>query len=303
MSNGITERQNRPHEIDKLAAQRQLYSDAKKIQLLQLLLSVPASLIWPVFVVFVPSATVYSALWGIVITILDSLFLCRMVSSLKLTAARIQESFDCYVLSIPWHSLHSGREPSRETVQTALKRFNSSDSKRSLLEAWYPEKVDELPIHLARIVCQRASCWWDGELRRKFSGYAATITAGLLLISIVIGITAKFSIAQYVMAIVLPFLPVIVFASRQISENLDAAKSADNLREHSESLWSNAISRNLSESDLDKESRDLQCEIFTHRKNSPLIFDWLYFLLRSSHEETMNIGAEDLINEAKRHGY
>ncbi len=303
MSNGIAERQNESHEIDKLAAQRQLYSDAKNIQLSQLFLSVPASLIWPVFVVLAPSVAIYSAIWGIAITVLDNFVLSRKVSNLRLTAARIQESFDCYVMSIGWHSLHSGREPGREVIQTASKRFQLSKGDRELLKTWYPEKVDEIPLPLARIVCQRASCWWDGELRRRFSYYASVITAGILLISIIIGVSANFTLAQYVMAIVMPFLPVVIFAWRQITENLDAARSIDNLREHSENIWKDAITRKLNSRDLDKESRDLQCEIFTHRKNAPLIFDWLYFRLRSSHEETMNIGADDLVAEAKHLGH
>ena len=49
-------------------------------------------------------------------------------------------------------------------------------------------------------------------------------------------------------------------------------------------------------------SRELQDAIFNHRASSPLIFDWVYNLLRRRMEEQMNAGADQLVSELRTAG-
>ncbi|MBD1212654.1 MAG: hypothetical protein H9534_07925 [Dolichospermum circinale Clear-D4] len=62
--NNIPQEQNIPHQLERLAAQRQLYSDAKNIQNINIILSIPSVIIWSILIVFFPGLQIYAALWG-----------------------------------------------------------------------------------------------------------------------------------------------------------------------------------------------------------------------------------------------
>lgn len=46
--NSITQEQLEHKQLERLAAQRQIYSDAKKIQAINMILSVPAVIVWSI---------------------------------------------------------------------------------------------------------------------------------------------------------------------------------------------------------------------------------------------------------------
>ena len=100
------------------------------------------------------------------------------------------------------------------------------------------------------------------------------------------------------LADVLPFLPVLVIGIRQAADQRQAATRLDDLKRHSERLWSQALSGEISEQELTRSSRTLQDEIFEQRRQNPLIFDWAYNRLRDEHEELMNKCASILQMEA-----
>ena len=56
------------------------------------------------------------------------------------------------------------------------------------------------------------------------------------------------------------------------------------------------------EQEISTRSRELQDAIFNHRASSPLIFDWVYNLLRRKMEERMNAGAEHWVSELRTAG-
>ena len=84
---------------------------------------------------------------------------------------------------------------------------------------------------------------------------------------------------------------------RQYKEHVQSATRLDKLREYAEALWIKAIGEANSEV-LTNDARELQDEIYNHRRTSPLIFDWLYKHLRREDEELMNRAAEDMVKEA-----
>src|SRR5438034_9094825 len=114
MPNSIPTDQNADRQLERLAAQRQLYSDAKRIQFWHTILSVPIVVAWSFVVLACPKLGVIAALWGIVLTFMDILTFTPWQSALKNKAATIQELFDCDVLQIPWHKLKVGRTTDAE---------------------------------------------------------------------------------------------------------------------------------------------------------------------------------------------
>jgi hypothetical protein len=36
------------------------------------------------------------------------------------------------------------------------------------LKDWYPVSVGQLPIHEARLICQRSNIWWDAKQKLRY---------------------------------------------------------------------------------------------------------------------------------------
>jgi hypothetical protein len=83
MSNRIPEIENDPKQLDRLAAQRPLYADAKAIQAWQMMLGVGGAVICSFLTLAFPAFKVYAALYGMVLTILDVAALDVWQQSLK----------------------------------------------------------------------------------------------------------------------------------------------------------------------------------------------------------------------------
>jgi len=81
---------------------------------------------------------------------------------------------------------------------------------------------------------------------------------------------------------------------------MESAKTLDRLKSQAEDIWRKVITKELSPTQLEYESRELQDEIYNHRQSCPLIFNWIYKMLRRQHEEQMNKGAHELVDEALR---
>lgn len=296
--NSIPQEQLAQKQLDRLAAQRQLYSDAKRLQAFQMILSIPVVVILSLIVVLFPDFKVYLAFWGITVTLLDVSVFNPWQKSLKQKAARIQELFDCDVLQMDWRELKVGGRHNAETIAEAASKHKCKDPDFQKLKNWYPVIVAKLPLHLARIVCQRASCWWDAELRRRYAMVMMSIVGSLTLFVFLLGIIGGITLENFFLVVLAPLLPVFTFGIRQFNEHRESANTLDRLKGHSEKLWDKAVSDKFTPEELAIASRELQDEIYDHRKRSPLVFDWIYRRLRGPHEEQMNKGAEELVEEA-----
>jgi len=298
--NTIPEDQLQQKQLDRLAAQRQLYSDAKRVQAIQIALVIPAVVIWAVLVAWYPGLRVYAASWGIGLALLDVLVFARVQRHLKERAAKIQELFDCDVLRLEWSVLKAGRRPDAETILEASSRFGNPNTSDATLRDWYPREVGKLPIHLARIVCQRINCWWDAQLRQRYA--VGVLAVGILLVVCVllVGLIGGLTLEKFVLAVLAPLLPAVVLGIRQFDENLERAKVANRLKQYSEDLWEKALRGGETPEELTAKSRNLQDAIFDNRRMSPLIFDWIYQRLRTRQEEQANKGADSLVEEAEK---
>jgi SMODS-associating 4TM effector domain len=298
MMNTIPSAQLESVQLARLAAQKYLYSKAKRMQGWELVLSVPCVIVWSFAVLAVPGLRVYEALWGIVVTIISSVVLDRWQDTLKERAAKIQEQFDCDVLQIEWPDLKAGARPDAELVADQAARYRRSDPECTVLRDWYAPVVGSLPIHLARLVCQRSSCWWDANLRRRYAVWVLVTLGIFSALVITLGLLKGATLGDFVLAGIMPLMPAITLAIRQFYEHNDAAARADKLKACAEKLWDEALRQTLSPEGITMRSRQLQDGIFEHRRHSPLIFDWIYNRLRNHDEDLMNKGAEALVEEA-----
>ena len=170
---------------------------------------------------------------------------------------------------------------------------------------WYPRSVDRLTLALGRLICQRMNCWWDAEQRRR---YATTIAiafafafALVALIVLVIGLASGATLLNFLFLVAAPLSPSFSLAFRQITEQRDAADRLEKLKTHLERLWSEVLLTITSDGFL-TQARVLQDEIFDGRKRNPLVFDAIFKVLRSGHEDTMVRTADELISEILNKG-
>ena len=300
--NKIPETQLEPIQLKRLAAQRQLYSDAKRIQAIQIIfVFVPPIL--TVLVAYHFLAAVWAAISGIIIACLFLLFDSQQ-QSLKQKAAKIQELFDCDVLGLNWREIMVGSRFEIETVEEHASKHKRKDPDYIKLKNWYSKNVGELPLHLGRIVCQRSNCWWDAQLRRRYAKCVIVVSFALLiLVTICFGFTQDWTVENYillerfVLLVVNPLTPTVIFGVRQYKENINSAMRLDKLKEHTEKIWDKVLV-NANPEELTQISRHLQDEIYHHRRTNSLIFNRVYNLFRNKDEEQMNKTVDELVNEA-----
>jgi len=297
VSNDIAKKQNAQQQLERLAAQRYLYSNAKSIMLVQLTLDLLTPLVLAVIVAFIPSFDTYAAFIGVSVGVLD-LILESSESSHKRQAAEIQEIFDCDVLDLECRELQVRRRPIVEIIMEAARAYKRADPTYSHLKDWYPPIVENLPLYLARLVCQRVNCWWDADQRRRYAGAVVIILALLCAVVLAIGFVNGLTVGKLFLAVIFPLLPTFIWAYREIKGQTEAANEKDELRKYAEDVWNDALNERISLEEVEKKSRNLQDEIYYNRRSNPFILDWFYRRLRRKNEEFMNRGAEDLVNEA-----
>jgi SMODS-associating 4TM effector domain len=158
--------------------------------------------------------------------------------------------------------------------------------------------VGQAPIELARIVCQRSNLWYDTELRRRYG--AGIIFGAIILVSLLVllGVVQSLTLVEMVAAAFVPAAPVLIWALRECLRQRDAADANERVKEAAE-VFSSGMTASTIDSDLClAQSRSFQDAIFGRRATNPLVFPWLYRILRKGLEVQMNIGAAEWLRRA-----
>ena len=295
--NTINKLQNAKQQLDYLAAQSQLYSEAKKTLLIRSVLAIPIVIIVSVIAAVYSQTQAYAALYGIAVALSDLVILRPLQKSVQEKAAKIQELFDAKVLQIRWNDLKTGTIPAAEEIFAASSRYLKKNINYSPLKNWYPPSAGKPPIYLGRLICQRANCWWDAKLRKKYAFLLVALTLILTVLVFLIGLIGGMTLEKFVLVIATPLLPIYVFSIKEIQDQMESANSIDQIRAVCEDTWVKILNKEIYEKKVETISRDLQDEIFERRKNGPLIFSWIYMILRSGYEKQMNKGSESLVKE------
>lgn len=292
----IIRSQELPENIKLLAAQKNIYSRAKNIIGLQMILSVPIAICAVITTIVKPELNGYIALWGILVVVFDLFVFTPWVKKLQDSAARIQELFDTKVYGLEWNTISVGKRPEPELVYEEARKHGMEEENVIGLREWYPTVIEKVPEIFGVIISQRSNVWWDARMRRKY-----TFSIRILLVSIALGLIGyglyeKKDMFEFLAFIVAPLAATYIFGYRQMIDHGDAADRLDILKELSEKIWSDALAgKDLTT--LKQESRTLQDQIFEHRKKNPPIFDFLFRWFREENEVLMNVGAEALVND------
>ncbi len=263
---------------------------------------VALSIILPVFGVFVgphvPEVRPYIALSALILLLLETAIIDRVQKERLKRGAKLQEQFDTEVLGLPWNRFVAGAPVEPEDVR-ALSAKPLSEAREHHFVAWYELCIGRLPVHLARLVCQRTNISYDARLRRKYGGQLLTWTIlfGVVLLFLGMGMGLKFP--DLVMTLLVPFMPVLTWALKERLQHANAAASLSNLGTEWEKIWARALG-GADPLAIAADSRALQDAIYQHRERSPLIFDWVYNRMRSANEDEAHHAAADLVAKANK---
>jgi len=296
--NHIPSRQNTDRFLEYIAAARSTYSRIKDLTAIQMLFTVFFPIALSVFAVLRPERKVWAAFSGIIVSIIDVLIFEKLQKDWKKEAARIQERLDCELFELEWNDFKVGDKPSREKIHKASAAFLLKDSNVNRIKDWYSPHVERLPLYLATVVCQRSNIYWDSELRRGYVAWVTGLALALGVIALIAGLALKMSMETFVLSLLAPISPTLLWSIREIKKQRESATTLDRLMKYAQQLWRDAIDGALSAEQITKKSRTLQDELFAHRHSNQPIFDWINNLVRKRYEVQMNIGAEELVAEA-----
>lgn len=297
MDNGITSRQNSPENMRLLAAQRCLYSRAKRLAAIQVFLAGLTPVAGAIAVALKPDADTWAALAGMIVAFVDTIWLDPKQKRLRNLGASVQEHFDCNVLQLPWNAALAGRHPSPEDIHDAAEGHTPSSV--APLEDWYPRAVSALPLYQGRLICQRTNCWWDSKLRQRYCNWIFGMVFVLSASVFASGLMNGMSLQKFVLAVMAPLLPAALWAAREWRRQSETAVESDRQKEDSESLWGRCVRGEVAEPEVSRRSRELQDAILVRRRGNAPVFDWVYRRLRRKQEDQMNVAAEAMVNEVQ----
>ena len=297
MDNGIGERQNSAENLRLLAAQRAFYSRAKRIAAVQAWAAGLCPIVGAVLTALRPEADVWAAMIGVGTALADTAWLDPGQAELRKCGANAQEAFDTAVFLLEPNEALKGACPTHEEIYEAAKA-NAGSKVGSLLD-WYPKKAAEVSLAHGRLVCQRTNLWWDSKLRRRYRGWVIGSVVVVSVLSVCLGLAEQWSMHRFMLAVVAPLFPAIMWAIRECKRQKDGAADLDRLRGYTEQLWDRASKNTISDEELTLRSRELQDAVLVGRRERAVVFDWIYSRLRRKQEEQMNVGADVMVAELR----
>ena len=160
--------QNAETNIDKLLAQRRLYSKAKTFKWSFVLITI----ILPIIISFLDNFRVIEIKeWQniyiiyMVIAFIIGIIFDNLTNNYKDIAAVIQEEFDISVFSIPKRKyLINMIEANPNVIRKYSKKDKENINKIEAVKNWYPIEIRKVRTNISVLLCQRANVYYDEKL-------------------------------------------------------------------------------------------------------------------------------------------
>ncbi len=282
MNNKIHYNQNITQNLSFLAAQRFIYSEAKKLELFQFTFTVLGVVLMAFVVEYYTNVKYIAAVYSIFIFFID-LFIIRPAIDNKTTSAtKIQEIFDCKLYKIPWNKVLLGNKPDIDEIIIASNSYLEKYKNFDDLKDWYAVNKD-IDFSSACYICQKINCWWDSKLR-KYYGIFLFLILGIITMILFSLYSEEF--LQNLLYISSLFLPIYSFFISKIKNNFSASSNLHSLKCIADKIIVSKASSNI-QSNISH--RDLQNEIARSRLNNNLVPDYFYNLFKFDFEKKAKI--------------
>lgn len=277
MSNGIGFRQNEEKSIVMLAAQRQLYNEVGKLEVLNIVFLVVLPFMFAILQEVVPQWNwICFFSYGMTLTIfIISVFINKACKNKKDTAASIQLLFDTYVYSMPWDDKLFGKQKNWNSIisEKSSKILNDEKEKKALRD-WYTPIVDQMTLEKGIFTCQKENYHWDGGLRKRYRGLAIVVIAIIVGVIFIIGIVSNEPFQKFIAQIifVLPMLRWLIGILTGVNDDLGRLKELDG-------EFNSIENKSMSELQI------IQKSITEHRKAALKIPNVVYLLFKNNDED------------------
>lgn len=293
----ITEAQNHDSHLRLLLAQRRLYSRAKvwaNVRGFGLgIVAIASPLVVAVWPDSATAAASVAAGWFA----LNRLVFRPAEWRAATPAATIQEQFDTRVFSMPTIAVRDPQVLPEEVTRLADKRNGRKKAYSSEhLRNWYPINL-KVDGRVAIAIAQRGNLAYTQELLRRSANLWIGLLAGWAVLAVAIGLKADFSLESFLLAIVIPILPPFLDAADEWQRVRAAGKERRALALEIQDAIENDPTNPINPDQL----IGWQSQLFSLRRDTPLVPDWLYAVLRPSIEKEMTDAADALGQAAKNH--
>lgn len=293
----ILEKQNRDNHIDELLAQKTIYSRAKNFQGLLVLITVPLPITISLIIKFSPDLIDQSSYIFVLYTIIAATaekVLESTIDRLKKIAASVKESFDTEVLGIIDNESLNVVLIDGEIIRRYSHKKRKSQKEVDLVTNWYSLEINKIKTNVASLLCQRTNITYDFSVRKRYKFLIVALSVITFLILLAISLSRDLSLKDFVIEVILPSIPLIMFAYKEINSNTESIDNLNHLRSLIESLINRVkISENIDKHQL----RRIQNRIYHNRLLSPLIPDFIYRALRPKLEDEMDYSIKEQINK------
>lgn len=277
MSNGIATRQNENNSIAMLAAQRQLYRDAKKFNTISVALSVWIPFALAVILLFIPGNTEWKYVSYIlsIVSMTFSFVIDKYIEEKKQLAAFIQQKFDAYVYEMPWDKRIFGKDKNIDhEVVTHSKKILNNPQEKEKLKDWYTPGVDGKNTIDGILACQRENFWWDVGLRKRFRFASVTLIIILFVVILAMGLWKNERITELLcrVAFIVPMLKWLLDTVKKLNKDISTLQELDG-------------DINNNEIKTMENLQDIQKVIFQHRKGCYAIPECIYNIFKDNDED------------------
>ena len=277
MNNGIVERQNEEKYIYYLAAQRQLYNEAKRLDGIEILFSVVLPLFFAALQLIISDNTYLNAT-SYVLSIISmgiSLLFGSYIDRKKETAAEIQQHFDLYVYQMPWDNKLFGLQRNiTHVVAEKAKLLLKNPKEHERLTNWYTTVASTVDLKKGILMCQKENYNWDVNLRKRFRRLSVIVIIILTILVFLIGIVKNETVVMLLcrFAFIIPMLQWLFETVKQLNKDIKNLEELDGLISSSEP-------KNMDE------LQEIQSKIYIHRKSCYTIPNKFYDRYKNNDED------------------
>lgn len=277
--NNIIMKQNLQENIDRLAAQRHLYTIAKHYSVWIFVLCV----IMPVLLSIL-KISFSSEAWIAKVLVVASFLITFVKMALgnkkegfQNLASRIQQMFDCDLFSLPWNEALCGRMPLPEEVYKY-----KQGAETSKLSNWYEKEIEILSPENGALVCMRTNVIYDQSIRLCYLNVCTLMATVASLIVFIIGLLSDTTFWDLFIYGIVPLMPIVVWYIDTRNQHKKNIKALGKLQ----TLITGCIKNAEHGNPVTKEElMTIQNFMFIHRSTSYIIPDIVYWRKRNEAEK------------------
>jgi hypothetical protein len=210
--------------------------------------------------------------------------------------ATAQEQFDTAIFGMPRIAVRTpGLIPEEVRRLTGGKIGRKKAYSNESLRNWYPIQVD-VDGAVAIAISQRANLAYSQTLLARNAAFWLALLVTWAATAVGIGIASDFDVLTFLLVIVLPILPPLLDA---VDEALRVRSAGRERRALADVIQASVDAH----AEIPIEPDQLlawQSQLFALRRDSPLVPDWLYWLLRPRTEDEMNDAASTIAADLNR---